>query len=195
MISRPQGAALAQQSDPAQLRTQLALWAEVGVLRELDAAFARFLMTQTPDASPVAVVLAALCSVQSGHGHVCLALHELAADPVATLALGFAELRRDGVQALINMLADSDVDGFYLALDQAAFVSDGSGSSPLVRQGPRLYLRRYWLAEHRVRTAIFRRLIPGVDIKPERARVWLDALFAGQNMPELDWQKLACANA
>lgn len=188
---------LSHACDRASLRAQLALWIDAGVLRELDAAFARFLADQAPHASPMAVVLAALCSAQSGHGHVCLTLPELAADPATTLALGFAEMRHEWVRALLDTLSGKDAAGFYLALDQAAFVSDGSGASPLVRHGPRLYLRRYWQAERRVRAAIFQRLVPeaGDGDPPERARAWLDALFSGQAVDGIDWQKLACANA
>lgn len=179
------------------LREQLALWVKAGVLRELDAAFACFLIDQTPEAPPLAVVLAALCSAQSGHGHVCLTLPELAADPVATLALGSSDLRREDVRALVDVLSDQGTLAFYQALDQAAFVSDGSGTEPLVRQGPRLYLRRYSQAESRVRAAIFQRLAPdeGHDYAPERVRGWLDALFTEGSDTELDWQKIACANA
>lgn len=183
--------------DRASLREQLALWVKAGLLRELDAALARFLIDQAPEAPPLAVILAAVCSAQSGHGHVCLALSELAADPVATLALGGQDLRRESVRMLIDALSDQGVAAFYLALDQADFVSNGSGTGPLVRQGPRLYLRRYWQAECRVRTGVFQRLAPDGqrDYAPERVRPWLDALFADQADTELDWQKLACANA
>ncbi|MBV6272073.1 exodeoxyribonuclease V subunit alpha [Alcaligenaceae bacterium CGII-47] len=181
----------------ASLRMRFGQWVEAGLLRELDAAFACFLMDQTPEASPLAVVLAALCSGQSGHGHVCLTLPELAADPVVTLALGSAELRNVDIRALVESLAGQDVASFYRALDQADFVSDGGTSGPLVRQGPRLYLYRYWQAERRVRAAIFQRLglDVGCDYAPERARAWLDALFPSQHAIGLDWQKLACANA
>lgn len=179
------------------LRGRLGQWVDAGVLRELDAAFACFLMEQAPDAPPVAVILAALCSAQSGHGHVCLVLSELAADPATTLAWGGAELRHEGVRTLLHDLSALDAAALYQALDRASFVADGCGSSPLVRQGSRLYLRRYWQAERRVRTAIFRRLAPdeGGAHAPERARTWLDALFADQADVELDWQKIACASA
>lgn len=188
---------LACDGDRAPLRAHLALWVRAGLLRELDAAFVRFLMDQAPEASPLALMLAALCSAQSGHGHVCLVLPELATDPVATLTLGSTDLRRAGVRVLIDALCGQDVAAFYLALDQAAFSSEGDGTGPLVRQGPRLYLRRYWQAERRVRAAIFRRLAPDTvrDCAPERARVWLDALFADETIDVPDWQKLACANA
>lgn len=182
---------------PHALRAYLALWVRAGVLRELDAALARFLMDQVADAPPLAVILAALCSAQSRHGHVCLALPELVEDPVAALALGSTELRHEGVRLLIDTLSGQDEAAIYQALGQARFISDGDGTEPLVIQGSRLYLRRYWQAEFRVGEAIFKRLSSENEASctPERVRIWLEALFVNQGNEGLDWQKIACANA
>ena len=63
------------------MQALLVRWAEVGWLRALDAAFARFLARELSDASPLLLLAAALASHQLGRGHACLDLADTLADP------------------------------------------------------------------------------------------------------------------
>ncbi|MDN5842179.1 MAG: exodeoxyribonuclease V subunit alpha [Alcaligenaceae bacterium] len=181
---------------PAALRAMLSVGVDAGLLRELDQAFAHFLMDQVPAAAPLGVTLAALCSVQLGHGHTCLVLSDLAADPAGTLGLGAADLRRAELRSLIDGLHAHSADMLIKALDGSGLVCDGRTPGPLVRHGPRLYLRRYWDAERRVQAGLVQRLAPGKHIVDAgRTRAWLDALFPDSGAGGTDWQKIACAGA
>ena len=90
------------------------------------------------------------------------------------------------------------------ALTHPLIVGDGPGSNPLVRDGTRLYLRRFWHHERSIQQHIAARLAPsaprdGTDRRPEPATDTstlsqaLAALFPSSDT--LDWQKAACALA
>ncbi len=69
-------------------------------------------------------------------------------------------------------------------------------NSPLVLDGPRLYLRRNWNAEQSIRASIAARLAQPCPV-PVNLSESLAQLFAanGSGKPEPDWQKVACALA
>ncbi|HUH40203.1 MAG TPA: AAA family ATPase, partial [Castellaniella sp.] len=181
-----------------------ALWAltrvaqDAGALRGLDVSLGRFLGDCAPQAPDLAVWLAICCSAQLGHGHVCLDLQALCQDPLEALALSGPV--PGPLQSMAQALQRHGLIACQAALDRSGFVGDGAddtGGEPLVRRDHRLYLARYWRAEHRVRLAIDARLAARaeLDADPGRTRVWLDALFPASANPAVDWQKIACATA
>jgi len=82
---------------------------------------------------------------------------------------------------------------------QPLLVSDGAGDTPLVLQGGRLYLRRYWQYERNVRAAIDQRLQRRdalmAALPHDTLRTALQRLFPAPPSDAPDWQRLACAMA
>jgi exodeoxyribonuclease V alpha subunit len=186
--------------DCATLLADLGQWVAHGWLRELDRSFALFLHELDPAASAPLLLAAALASHQLGRGHVCLDLTATLADSPASLSLppahapdtGPALFARTPSQWLLGLR----LDGWCAALRASRLCETGAGSAPLVLQGPRLYLRRYWQHEQDVRQLVQARLAPDPVAPAAQIRPVLDALFsASTGANGTDWQKLACALA
>ncbi len=180
-----------------ELRGLLARWQGRGWLRGLDVAFAELLWREQPRAHPDLIFAAALASHQLGRGHACLDLDAVLRDPGATLGLppegrpASDEIEADRPERWLAGLAWTD---WLEALDCPDLVGMGEGETPLVRQGARLYLRRYWRHEQAVAAAITFRLAASPPAWPEASmRRMLDLLFPVS--PTTDWQRLACALA
>ena len=174
--------------------------ADAGQVRRLGAAFARFITTLAAQDEPAdAVALAVACVVLSeleGRGHSCLMLAELAHEP--SQLMGWTEEQWQALLTVSGPLPGT-LGGWCALLARAPQVwSAGVADSrqPLVLDGERLYLRRYWRDETAVGGSIAARA--HVSVTPELAQVrrWLDVLF---DRPPADggtdWQKVACAIA
>jgi exodeoxyribonuclease V alpha subunit len=183
-------------------------WVERGWLRDVDAAFARFLAREVPDAHALLILAAALASHQLGRGHACLDLEATLKDPASVLSLPPEGLfaRNDEAQEVVlpsKMLADITLERWRVALAHADLVGGGAGSTPLVLIGTKLYLRRYWQYEQNVCRAIGQRLEATGQLESglnaEGLRDALATLFPSHSkqddIGEADWQKLACALA
>ncbi|MDO6462201.1 exodeoxyribonuclease V subunit alpha [Granulosicoccaceae sp. 1_MG-2023] len=193
-------------------------WQEAGWIRPLDVRFARLIhdLSKEQDAVPQALVLllAALTSHQVGRGHVCVDIAMLLADADNTLSLPPEE--PNGLPAVArgaspegspvkpgNLLAGVSTQECLAALDEALAVSDGSLVTPLVLNGTRLYLRRFWRYEQQIADGIRNRLEqPPTLAEPASSaaatlRQALDILFKPQDSADADpdYQKLACALA
>ncbi|HEY1609850.1 MAG TPA: exodeoxyribonuclease V subunit alpha [Paraburkholderia sp.] len=185
-------------ADAARMLDVLDRWVERGWLRTLDAAFARFLWTEAPQASPLLLLAAALASHQLGRGHVCLDLRATLDDPAFALSLPPDGAPLAAVSepppAPAEVLAGVSLAQWQAALDVPLLVGTDDGgapraaadpggleATPLVRSGTRLYLRRYWQYEQDVRGAIERRLARSARLEsalaPAALRSALDALF------------------
>ncbi len=164
----------------------LETWAQAGWLRPLDAAFARFLAHEVPQAPPTLLLAAALASHQLGRGHTCLDLDALVESPSATL----------GLTGPLEALRPLTLAHWLQATDCPAIVGHGDGPQPLVLEQHRLYLRRHWTYEQAVRGHLRQRMATALPPMPE-LRGWLDTLFPPQTdaSPRPDWQKVACAVA
>jgi exodeoxyribonuclease V alpha subunit len=173
---------------------------EAGQLRRLSGAFARFIAA-VGDSSPQLMAACVLLSELEGRGHSCLMLSELNADPAALLGWS-----GDEWQALRAAAGDwpADTAGWRALLSGCGQVWPAGSvdlHQPLVLDGERLYLRRYWQDETHVAQAVRGRALGGLlpldagDATAEIRR-WLDILFP--HAPRgggVDWQKIACAVA
>jgi exodeoxyribonuclease V alpha subunit len=189
---------------------QAAFWNEVerlteaGELRRLSGAFARFIATLGPGGSAgtpqLPLLLAALVlSELEGRGHSCLLLSDLAGDPNALL--NWADDDWKALARAAKPLPRS-VKGWtdkLAACEQVWDVDQFDYDQPLVLDGERLYLRRYWRDETVVATSVRTRALERRAVDAAAVHRWLDLLFpdAGQLEPAQhpDWQKLACAVA
>jgi exodeoxyribonuclease V alpha subunit len=189
--------------------SQAAFWSEVerlteaGELRRLSGAFARFVATLGPAGSGGAagtpLLLAALVlSELEGRGHSCLLLSDLAGDTNALL--NWAD---DDWKALVKSAKPlpRSVKGWLEKLgacEQVWQVDQFDYDQPLVLDGDRLYLRRYWRDETLVAGSVRARALERRDVDTAEVLRWLDLLFGSAAQGEAaqpDWQKLACAVA
>lgn len=196
--------AAAEQSleSPRAVLALLERWVERGWLRPLDRAFAAFLHDQAPDAPPLLLLGAGLASHQLGRGHVCLDLARTLDEPDLTLSLPPEEdAEPDPPPRPAACLAGVDLQAWQAALDHPGLVGEGEGASPLVRVGPRLYLRRYWDYERSIGAALRRRVERGDKLlgvpATDALRPWLERLFAADRPAAsgVNWQRIACALA
>lgn len=191
----------------------LAQWQQAGWIRPLDTGFARLIRElseeQGDTPQPLVLLLAALTSHQVGRGHVCIDLATLLADAGHTLALPPEEPAKPTLTDIEvadlagthpqDLLARVQLDDCLTALQHSRAVSDGSVPAPLVLNGTRLYLRRFWRYEQRIAEGIRHRLAlpsPLADPQSMAAQTLsraLDTLF--QSKEPVDYQKLACALA
>ncbi len=171
--------------------TVLTQWQEVGWVRPLDIALTRFLQQEGGERDPNVLLLATLASQQLGSGHICLDLDRLSTEPDSLLAQAPDE--EPEAPALSEVLAGTGLEGWRLALQVSTVVDGGAGNAPLVLEGNRLYLRRYWQYEQTVAEQIRARLAVRFD-PPADLHGRLERLFdaAGEHP---NWQKIACALA
>lgn len=172
-----------------------ALLKQQSLLRPLDLAFADFLQANCNGAIPDLVLsAAALTSLQLGRGHICLDLQQLATTPAAILqGESYDELSR----LLLETLADLPLNRWLAELQYPQAIGSGAGVTPLVLQGNRLYLRRYWQYEQQISEAVSRRLITVPHYQPAMLPELLAALFPETQAIDVlpDWQQIACALA
>jgi exodeoxyribonuclease V alpha subunit len=178
-----------------------ALWHEIGELteagelRRLSSAFARFI-AQLGAAPPPLVLAAAILSELEGHGHSCVQLADLAASPAGLL--GWSEEQWGQLAAAAAPLPRG-VAGWRKLLascEQVWVREEFDYDQPLVLDGERLYLRRYWRDETQVARAVRERAEATHPVDTSLVRAWLDKLFvAAPGGAQPDWQKLACAVA
>ncbi|MDW7748527.1 exodeoxyribonuclease V subunit alpha [Halomonas sp.] len=180
-------------------------WVARGWLRALDRAFAAFLAREVPDAPAPLLLAAALASHQLGRGHVCLDLAQTLAEPDLALSLPpEGDSLEDPPPRPSQLLGEMALADWQEALTHPLVVGHGPGNTPLVLDGTRLYLRRYWHHERSIQQHIADRLETptprdGADRRPDQA-MDLDALSQAlaalfPSSETMDWQKAACTLA
>ena len=184
-----------------ELLRELQAWRDVGWLRRLDVAFARFVLELCPGTAAAVVMAAAMTAHLEGRGHSCLPIDELLDDAAALL--GWPAAAQDAWHALMphgptraaDWLAVLQSSPLVWVDDPAGNQADTGSQTPLVLRGSRLYLRRYWRFEQRVAAQVLQRTAAPLAVDEAAARRWLDRLFPPAETPGMDWQKLACALA
>ncbi len=198
---------------PDDTEALLGQWQQAGWIRPLDTGFARLIRELSEEQGerpqPLVLLLAALTSHQVGRGHVCIDLATLLDDAGQTLALppeepantGLSESEVANLQGRYpqELLSRVQLTDCLAALQSSRAVSDGSVPAPLVLNGTRLYLRRFWRYEQRIAEGIQQRLaLPSPLDDPQSAvsqtlSTALGTLF--RSSEPVDYQKLACALA
>ena len=170
-------------------------WISLGWLNLMDRAFVRFLLDQDADASDPVLWAGALVSHQLGRGDVYLDLEKLCQQPGLTLAIpGDDDNLSESDEALAEFSALSayNLEQWQAALNNSGLVGSGQGNTPLVLEGNRLYLRRYWQYQQILDQAIQQRLQPIRTDLPAGLQTQLQNLFASKSPENPDWQKIAC---
>lgn len=189
-----------------------------GALRPIDGHFARWAASADPDGVQEAVALgAALVSFRASRGDVCADLCLDAGKPLFDEArAGDANVRGPDLQSWIENLSRSDavqVVATQLSgsanrpleetkgeLRREAAGDKPSGpavpSRPLVLDGTRLYLARYWFHECDLAHRLLERARGWTEIAPEAVRHALERVFPPLPPGEpVDWQRVAAAVA
>ncbi|ALK97811.1 exodeoxyribonuclease V subunit alpha [Massilia sp. WF1] len=168
---------------------------EAGELRRLSGAFARFIASLGLAPGPLLLASLVLSELE-GRGHSCLLLSDLAEDAAALLGLPAEEWTE--LAAAIKPLP-KNTRGWITQLagcEQVWQAGEFDYGQPLVLDGDRFYLRRYWRDETLVAKSVSARARERQAVDAPAVRTWLDLLFASQRAAEKpDWQKLACAIA
>ena len=133
---------------------------------------------------PVALA-AALVSARNLDGDVCVDLAEYA----GTVLFPAEEGAADGPVA-------PRLDPWRAALAACAWVGAPGDATPLVLDGTRLYLGKYWRFEADVAAALSARMQPVAGLDRSLLADWLGRLFPPDpSDPDPDWQRIAAAIA
>ncbi|SFM25689.1 exodeoxyribonuclease V subunit alpha [Marinobacter zhejiangensis] len=208
--ARAQHGQAAGLESPSGLLTLLDRWVELGWLRALDSAMARFLAEQAElagqPAHPLLLLVAAFTSHQLGRGHVCFDLDVMAREGFNDALSLPPEDESVSERSLMpsDLLAGVSRADWMNALEHPLLIADPDpvGSNcPMVRSGAKVYLRRFWDYEQTVFHCISDRLTSyqteasvSQDAEGPALAAALTALFPA-NSGDIDWQKVACANA
>lgn len=175
-------------------------WLELEWIRPIDSALLQLLAKLDPQAEPLVLLAIALTSHQLGHGHICLDLQALLADPETTLLLPPEGQANEQHILPSQLLAAVTLHDWQAALQRSSLLQQKGtvAPAPLVLVEERLYLYRYWQYE----VSVAQHLVQRIDTVMPLANDFtqrLTALFkeplvvAGQR--QTDWQKVACAMA
>jgi exodeoxyribonuclease V alpha subunit len=153
-------------------RAALESLARSGLVSELDIHFAMLMQELAREPSTALALAACLASQAIGNGHVCIDLAQTA---------GRALFERGEWVA-------PELTAWRAALRASGVVGAPGEITPLVLDGTRLYLHRYWSYERAVADALLvRASMPGPVIDPVRLEASLAMLFPGAE----DRQKIA----
>ena len=142
-----------------------------GYIRPLDHQFAKFVAQgETSPSAPLVALIAALASYELGQGHVCLVLPHVDTSRLFGLPSRLSLPLLDGLP---------EQQSWPAHLAQSGAVSDGSKPTPLVMDGERVYLNRYWQFEQMVAGQLRLRAQSGGDkLQTGPMAAKLDELFA-----------------
>lgn len=150
-----------------------------GLLRSFDNHFAR-LMAELGGGAPALQLAAALVSLRSGEGHVCLPLAQVAGQ--APFPEVDEEIKLPDLPHLRQILLESDVVGEL-----------GDYAPLILDEGNRLYLGRYWRYEQDLADALLDKAYAEETVDLKRLRDALNRFFP--SVDESNEQKVAAAIA
>jgi len=143
----------------------------------LDLQLAGYLSSRCPEHQLSTAMAAALVSRQTGLGHICLDLKEQAGKPVN--------------DKLEETLLCPGLTEWLADLSSSPVIGPGSATTPLVLEGTRLYLRRYYAYEQElIRDLKERSTEVGTAHDPGDVRAALARYFEPETT-EPDWQRTA----
>lgn len=146
-------------------------------MSSLDGHFARFVATFDAGGEEV-LVAAALVSMATRNGHSCLELREWAGS-TAFFASG-------------QTCQVPELDRWRIALEGCSGVGSGRENTPLVMEGERLYMRRYWGYEEEVVRGFLRRGQAGcIHVDDTLLAQGVARCFPPSPGADNDWQRLA----
>ncbi|MXR67511.1 exodeoxyribonuclease V subunit alpha [Shewanella insulae] len=161
----------------------LKLWQQEGLLTPLDRHFALQMRSLHSDGDDLFTLICALLSRQLSQQHTCLPLTQIDSDN---------PLHEQHPQCQLELSPQALAE--QLTQYQAVSPADGELNTPLILDGDRLYLQRYYQFETQVAERLTRLNQPLTVAAPDKVASILNILFAGQ-AEKPDWQKIATATA
>ncbi len=168
------------------MQAELARALALGLARPIDVQFARFCAERAGGDDPDLVALTACAlSARTGAGDVCLDLARLAGRPLLAGGEGASALR----------LCAPPLERWLEALGRCPWVGRPGERAPMILDGGRLYLGRYWAWESDVAMGLRARLARDAPVDEARLRHGLERLFGPLRAEGVDWQRVAAALA
>jgi exodeoxyribonuclease V alpha subunit len=168
-------------------------WIKYGWLSHTDRAFVNFLIEMEPAANDLLLWASALVSHQLSQGEVFLDLAKLSRNLELTLGISVQNSEQKLEKNFVK-ISSYTLNDWKNGLVNSTLVTAGEGESPMVLDGDRLYLRRYWFCQQLVSQSIKKRLKPIRFELPEALKNQVQQLFM-DNRESPDWQKIACVIA
>lgn len=173
---------------------------EQGALSPLSYYFARFVARGSgAGMDSLLATSAALVCARNLQGDVCADLADYADQPLFETA---PESETQGQEAVRSPRGPA-LEPWLSELSQSDWVGGPGSTTPLVLEGTRLYLRKYWCFEQQVADGLLSRMSPVAD-PSEGPASHLDATLLAQGLERLfgplredavDWQRVAAAVA
>ncbi|WP_038183361.1 exodeoxyribonuclease V subunit alpha [Vibrio rhizosphaerae] len=128
-----------------QLAQSLASFTEKRVIRPLDQQFARFIAHQCSQDQDAVAWLAALVSYELGRGHICVPLVDDDGQvALSQLLFGHTVAELHAVRECVESL------DWLAVIARCPLIGTPGSYLPLIFDGKRLYLQRYWFYEHQL---------------------------------------------
>ncbi len=149
------------------------------VVSVLELEFIRFLKQINPDEKQEVLLAAAACVFAQQKGHVCLDFN------------GWKDeyLFEDSKSEI--KLTDSLKEKWQEALKESTLVSTGDELQPLVLEGSRLYLHRYWKYEEELCTWLKQKASTWLELEKEHKKAIQSVLPPAKDLFEINWQHVA----
>ena len=169
--------------------TLLGTFQQAGAFEPIDVQLGRLLARRAEDSVPssrsdLIALAAARLSAERRRGHACIGLDDLAELPVAD------DEPRDSFARLTGVPLPSAAEWAAALRGAGALCGSGADATPLVLDGERLYLYRYWAAERRLAGKL-RALLGQPVATPTPAVEALHARLFPDDPGTVDWQSKA----
>ena len=173
--------------------TLLAAFQRAGAFEPIDVQLGRLLgrrggVTSSAARSDLVALAAARLSAERRRGHACMTLDDLSAPPLPD------EERRDDGARLLDVALPSAAEWRSTLGAASELCGDGTGVTPLVLHGDRVYLYRYWAAERRLARNLRALLDRPAEI-PSPAVAAMHARIFPAEAGATDWQAEAARMA
>jgi exodeoxyribonuclease V alpha subunit len=163
---------------------------EAGALSPLSYYFSRFVARGCGvEQDSVLARTAALASMRNLQGDVCVDLAEYAGRPLFHTSVD------EGSDEVIAVPRGPALNDWVEALSAAEWVGEPDAEAPLILDGRRLYLGKYWHFEQQVASSLRARMLLVDNLDLPLLEEGLDRLFPGGSAEEVYWQKIAAAIA
>ncbi len=162
-------------------------WQAAGVLRPLDLAFADWIGRLAPTGEPELLLSAALAAHRAGQGDSCLSLARFAGRP----AFDWPADREGAPPPVLRCPA---LDDWTALLQQVDVVGSRDDNAPLILDGERLYIGRYYDDERTIAEAVSSRAAR-LSLESTGVAETLSKLFGRPGEDAVDWQRVAAATA
>ncbi|WP_421774523.1 exodeoxyribonuclease V subunit alpha [Gracilimonas sp.] len=149
------------------------------VISILELEFVRFLTQIEPEVKQEVLLAAAACIFAQQKGHVCLDFSDWKDE----------YLFEDSKSEL--KLTDDLKKNWFEALEKSSLVSSGNELQPLVLEGSRLYLHRYWKYEEELCAWLKQKASARLELKQEHKKAVQSVLPPAKDLFEINWQHVA----